>query len=111
VFTAAQAAAVVALTPGTTVNVNAALSNAFSLVPAQNFTLANPSGATNGQTIRIVIKQDGTGNRTWTLGSQYKFAGGIVPTLSTAANAVDYFSAQFFSNDTIWMSALVKGFA
>jgi len=54
-----------------------------------NVTLANPSNVTAGQTGTIFLVQDGTGSRTLTLGSNYDFAGGTAPTLSTAAGAVD----------------------
>jgi len=42
-----------------------------------------------GQSGSIFIVQDGTGSRTLSFGSQYDFAGGTAPTLSTGANAVD----------------------
>ena len=37
----------------------------------------------------IFIVQDGTGSRTAAFQSTYKFPGGVAPTLSTAANAID----------------------
>ena len=54
-----------------------------------NRTLDNPSNVTVGQSGSIFIVQDGTGSRTLSFGSQYDFAGGTAPTLSTAASAVD----------------------
>ena len=42
-----------------------------------------------GQAGSIFITQDGTGSRTASFNSVFKFAGGTAPTLSTAANAVD----------------------
>ena len=53
-------------------------------------TLQNPNAPKLGQKGLIYLTQDATGGRTITAwGSQYKFPGGIKPTLSTAANAVD----------------------
>jgi hypothetical protein len=49
----------------------------------------NAPTATVGQTFRLFLIQDATGSRTWTVNSAYKFAGGVVPPLSTTANAVD----------------------
>ena len=47
---------------------------------------------TNGATVTLIIKQDGTGNRTFTegldSGGRMLFAGGT-STLSTSANAID----------------------
>lgn len=44
--------------------------------------------------ITIALIQDGTGSRTVTWNSLFKWAGGTTPTLSTAANARDQFSFQ-----------------
>ena len=54
-----------------------------------NVTLANPTTETVGQSGFIVIKQDGTGSRTLSLGTQYVTVGDGTYTLSTAANAID----------------------
>ena len=54
-----------------------------------NRTLDNPSNVTVGQSGSIFIVQDGTGSRTLSFGSQYDFAGGTAPTLTTTASAVD----------------------
>jgi hypothetical protein len=53
--------------------------------------VANPSGSiVPGTDITIEVQQSASGNDTvGTWGSYYKFSGGISPTLSTAANAVD----------------------
>ncbi len=55
----------------------------------QNSTFAQPNNQNTGQTGSIFIVQDGTGSRTATFNSAFKFVGGTAPTLSTAANAVD----------------------
>ena len=54
-----------------------------------NATLANPSTEVAGQSGSIFVEQDGTGSRTLAYGTQFKWACGTAPTLSTAANAVD----------------------
>lgn len=88
-FTAAQRGTITTLTPGTTVTPDLAVSNNFSLTPAQNTTIANPTNITAGQSGSIFIVQDGTGSRTAAWGSYWDFAGGTAPTLSTTAAAVD----------------------
>jgi len=88
-FTAGQRGAVSALTDGSTITPDFAVANNFSVTLGGNRTLANPSNQTAGQTGTIVITQDGTGSRTLAYGSNYKFAGGTAPTLTTTANAVD----------------------
>ena len=103
-FTKAQRGAVVALTPGSTVNLDLSLSNNFRLTAAQNFTLANPTNVVAGQSGLIAITQDATGSRTLTLGGQYVKAGGTAPVLSTAAAAVDYLMYYVESATRIFVS-------
>lgn len=91
VFTAKAGAVaeIATLTSATTVTPDFATSANFTLTLGHNVTLANPSNLTPGQSGSIFLVQDGTGSRTITFGSQYDFAGGTAPTLSTAASSVD----------------------
>ena len=61
----------------------------FLLTATGNVTLTNPSTETVGQSGFIVIKQDGTGSRTLSIGTQYVTVGDTSYTLSTAAAAID----------------------
>jgi len=88
-FTAAQRGAISALTDGATITPDFAVANNFSVTLGGNRTLANPSNITAGQSGSIFITQDGTGSRTLAYGTNYDFAGGTAPTLSTTAAAVD----------------------
>lgn len=88
-FTAAQRGAITTLTDGATITPDFAATNNYTVTLGGNRTLANPSNLTAGQSGSIFIVQDATGSRTLAYGSQYDFAGGTAPTLSTAANAVD----------------------
>lgn len=92
VFTKAQRVATIALTDGATINVDASLSNVFSVTLGGNRTISNPTNLGAGQTIIFKIKQDATGTRTLTWGSAYKFPNGTAPTLSTGANKLDVVS-------------------
>lgn len=111
VFTKNQSVAPSALTSGSTISVDASLSNNFKLVLATNATLSNPTNATDGMVVNIRIKQDATGSRTLAYGSAYKWPGGTAPVLSTAANAVDLLSMYYDSTDAVWACVLQKGFA
>jgi len=88
-YTAANRGAITALSDASTVTPDFASANNFSLTIGGARTLANPSNQTAGQSGAIVITQDGTGSRTLAYGSNYKFAGGTAPTLTTTASAVD----------------------
>jgi hypothetical protein len=110
-FNGKQAVTKVALTDTAgVIAVDAALSNSFGLTMDGNHTLANPTNGTDGQVIRIVIKQDATGSRVITWGSKYAFVGGVSPVLSTAANAIDYASFEYDSAADKWLGGLGKGF-
>lgn len=56
---------------------------------AGNRTLSNPTNLRAGEVYTLEVTQDGTGSRTLTFSSNYHFAGGTPPTLSTGAGAVD----------------------
>lgn len=103
-FTKAQRGAVSALTPGVSVSLDLGLSNNFSLVAGQNFTLSNPTNAVAGQSGLIVITQDATGSRVLTLGANYVKQGGTLPVLSTAASSVDYMMYYVESPTRIYVS-------
>ena len=64
-------------------------SNNFYVTLGGNRTFANPSNDTAGQCGSIFITQDGTGSRTASWGTDWDFAGGTAPTLTTTAAAVD----------------------
>lgn len=88
-FTAGQRAEVTALTDAATISVDFADSNNFSVTLGGNRTLGNPTNQVAGQSGSIFVTQDGTGGRTLAYSSNWDFAGGTAPTLSTAANAID----------------------
>ena len=78
-----------ALSDGATITPDFATHCNFSVTLGGNRTLANPSNIVAGQSGSIFVSQDGTGSRTLSYGSNWDFAGGTPPTLSTAASAVD----------------------
>jgi hypothetical protein len=88
-FSVAQRGTVSALTDGSTITPDFAAANNFSVTLGGNRTLANPTNLVAGQSGVIVITQDGTGSRTLAYGSQWKFANGTAPSLTTTASAVD----------------------
>lgn len=88
-FTAAQRGTITTLTDGATVTPDFAASNNYTLTLGGNRTIANPTNLTAGQSGSIFLVQDGTGSRTAAWGSYWNFAGGVAPTLTTAASAVD----------------------
>lgn len=103
------AAAPVTLTDGATVTIDGATGFNFNLTLAGNRTLANPTNMKPGQSGRIRVKQDATGNRTLAYGANWLFAGGD-PTLSTAANAIDVI-AYFVNSPTEIEATIVKALA
>jgi len=81
---------IASLTDGSTITINFTTGIHHAVTLGGNRTLAaNNEGSAVGQCGSIFITQDGTGSRTLSYSSDYKFVGGTAPTLSTAANAVD----------------------
>jgi len=88
-WTAGQSGEITALTSGTTITIDMADSNNFSVTLAHAATFANPSNDTAGQSGSIFITQDGSGGRTASWDSDWDWAGGTAPVLTTTAAAVD----------------------
>lgn len=85
----AQGTSIVTLSDAASVNWNAAPSNVYELTLGGNRTMNAPTGIKPGYTYILFLIQDGTGSRTVTWNSVFKWAGGTAPTLSTGAGAVD----------------------
>lgn len=109
-YSAAQRGTITALTDGATITPNFASSNHFSVTLGGNRILANPSNLTAGQSGVIFITQDATGGRTLSYGTQWDFADGNPPVLSTAANAVDLLAYAVRTTSSI-QAILIKNFS
>jgi hypothetical protein len=92
------------LTDGTTITPNFNSGWNCRVTIAGNRTMANPSNAKVGQTGIIEVIQDATGSRTLSWGTDWEFAGGTAPTLSTAANAKDVLSYAVLASGRIFVS-------
>lgn len=84
-----DAMAEVTLTDGANISLDLDSGFDFTVTLGGNRTLDNPTNVTVGQRGRIRVVQDGTGSRTLSFGSNYEFAGGTAPTLTTTASAED----------------------
>ena len=100
-LTGGAAANITALTSASTITIDMALSCHHSVTLAHNATFAAPSNQAVGQSGSIIITQDGTGSRTATFNTAFKFTGGNAPTLSTAAGAVDRIDYLIVSSNVI----------
>lgn len=90
-----------------TITVNLNQGPVTTLTATGNITI-NTNNLTNistGQSVTLIITQDGTGNRILT--SNLKYAGGS-STLSTAAGAIDVINV--FYDGTNYLASLVKGY-
>jgi hypothetical protein len=96
-YTAAQNVSSVALTDASSIVTDASSSNIFTVTLGGNRTLANPTNLISGGIYLWVITQDGTGSRTLSYGTAFKWPGGTAPTLTTTAGAVDTISCVYTS--------------
>ena len=86
--------------------INAGLSNVHKCVLNNNAMLMNPTNPMSGQVINIILQQDSFGSRIITFDTAYKFPGGFVPSLTSAANAKDMLSCQYDEDDGTWNCTL-----
>ena len=95
------AANVTALSDGATITIDMATACHHSVTLGGNRTFAAPSNQVVGQSGSIFITQDGTGSRTASFNSAFKFVGGTAPTLTTTAAAVDRIDYIILSSNVI----------
>lgn len=90
------APAVVNLTFGTSIPVDASLGNAFNVtLTASTGVMANPSNLVDGEVLRFRVRQDSTGSRTVGWGTVYDFGAAGAPALSTGASALDILAFEY----------------
>src|SRR5210317_1090984 len=77
------------LTDGATIDWNLSTQQVAKVTLAGNRTLNAPSNQQAGAFYSLAIIHDGTGSRTLTFNSAYKFTGATAPTLTTTASAKD----------------------
>jgi len=93
---------------GGNITLNMANGSIFAMTATSSISNIALSNAGVGASGTLIITQDGTGGKTLTTTSAWKFAGAS-KTLSTAANAIDIIS--FFTDGTTVYASLSKGFA
>lgn len=97
-FTKGQGVTPSPLTDAATIAVDASLSNVFTVTLSTGGgatrVLGNPTNLLAGETLIFFLTQDGSGSRALTYGTNFKFAGGIVPVLTTTASALDVLSCE-----------------
>ena len=81
-LTGGAAANITALSDGATITIDMATACHHSVTLGGNRTFAAPSNQVVGQAGSIFITQDGTGSRTASFNSAFKFVGGTAPTLT-----------------------------
>jgi hypothetical protein len=104
------AAETVALTDAATITVDMGTFINATVTLGGNRALGNPTNAKVGQSGFIRIVQDGTGSRTLSYGSDWKFSNGSDPTLTTTAAATDILYYTVIASSFIHAS-LVKAVA
>ncbi len=93
----------VALTEAPTTLLNAQRGNKLTLTLTGNRTLDQPSNPQDGQTIELLVIQDGTGGRTLGWHSVFLFENGTTPTLATAGAAIDRFEMTYYAALNKWL--------
>lgn len=96
-----------------TINTPAASGQIFDITLSGSGLLANPTGGTDGQTVRWRISQDNAGNRAISLGNKFTIPSSASSPLpwSTTGNKMDILAATYDSGRDKWdVVAFVPGY-
>jgi hypothetical protein len=74
-----------------------------AIISAGTTSISNPTNALDGQPLTYALAQDSTGNDLVSWGGAFDFGSSGAPTLSTAANKVDYINFLYNANLTKWV--------
>jgi hypothetical protein len=105
--TAWIAAEIVTLTDAATVAVDMATFINAQVTMAGNRTIGNPTNTKVGQSGTIYLIQDSTGGRAPSFASNWKFAGGVAPTIDTTAGAIT--PVHYKVRSSTYIEAVVPG--
>ncbi len=110
-WTKGQRGFVTPLNDASTIAINLADSNNFSLLMTSAIGATRILGNSTttpvaGQSGIIAVTQDVNGLRAMTYGTNYKFVGGVVPVLSTGAGQIDYLSYYVETTSRIFISII-----
>jgi hypothetical protein len=100
----------VALTDAATIALDLQTGLNFSVTLGGNRTLGAATHLKEGQSGIVKVSQDGTGGRTLSFGSGYKFFDGLTPDLNTAANAVNLLHYEVVPGSIVAVS-YIRGLA
>lgn len=103
-FSKAQRTVISSVAYASTITLDFNVANDYRLdALTGNLVIANPSSiaAAPGQGGSIRIPQDGTGSRTVSFGTMFKFPGGTAPTATTTPSAKDRCDYKVFDASTI----------
>lgn len=87
----------------TEVRIDASTSNSFTLTLNKDVTSVNITKASLGSYM-IIVKQDSTGGHAFSFGTTntFKYIGGLAPTVSQSANAIDIYGL-FYDGDVFYV--------
>ena len=103
----AQTAPVVGASVGGALTLDTTQSNVFTVSMTENVTTMTLNNPALGQTVNILLTQDGTGSRVITWPASFKWPGGTAEILSTNPNAVDLLVITYLG--TSWYASMLKG--
>ena len=78
----------------------------FELTSAST-TIVNPNNIKPGATYILILKQDSTGGRTVSFGTQYNFPADTAPTLTTTANKADVITLVAYSSTVLMCTSVL----
>lgn len=92
-----------------TLTIDCDTSNVFTVTMTENVSSLVLNNIGSGQTINVLLTQDGTGSRTMSWPASFKWPSGAAPSLSTGAGDVDLLTATRVGAS--WYATLIKDFS
>lgn len=81
------------------------MGNVFEAILTENVTvlaLTNPPAVDRAGSVTLILRQDGTGGRTVAWPGAVKWAGGMPPLVTSAANAIDVYAFVTRDDGVTW---------
>ena len=86
-----------------TINLNNGPVHDITLDENVTFTFSNPVASGRASSFTLILRQDGSGTNTVTWPASVKWAGGIAPTITADANAIDVLTFVTVTGGTEWL--------
>lgn len=111
-FSSRTTSNVITLSSASPIAVNSALGNEFAFTLSATTTLSNPTNALDGQLIKFIVRQNGTGGYSLNFDTKFRYGNEIgLPSIDTNPNKTSYIGVRYNGTDDRFdIIAFVSGY-